>query len=740
MKNHGVKNKAGSVGKMKLRLGGLALSLALLIGLLVSQGAPAASAADPSVTLTAIGGGGTRQLPNGAFTVTTNCQTGVFTALNEENRVALEFDLSGIPAGAEIQAASLRLRAANYNLSGTTAIYGYAGNGAIEAGDMTAGSLAVTYTPSTPSPESVDVTAAVLARWQNSQRWAGFTLRQDPLGSTYGGWDCPGYYAEPLLTITYTTPDSTPPVITPNIVGTKGTNDWYTSDVSVSWSVTDAESPVTSQTGCDTQNITADTTGVTFTCSATSAGGTSTSQPVTIKRDATKPIVASATPERAPNAAGWYNAPLKVAFDGLDATSGIASCGSPTYSGPDGASVTASATCTDNAGNISSPVSFALNYDATPPTVVSATPSPVPNAGGWYNAPVTVNFAGSDATSGLASCASPIYSGPDSATGSVEGTCTDKAGNTSSSVIFNLKYDATAPTLGPTVSPNPPSLNLPATAAPNAGDATSGVASSSCAPPDTTSAGAKNLACTATDNAGNTATAQLTYTVVNNAPTIAVAPGGSCSDDKARGSIKLTVGDANTGAGGLTLRVVSSTNTQLVPASSIVFGGSGANRTMSVAAASKKSGAAAITVGVSDGVNTTNLVVTVIVGTDKNETLNGTSGADLIFGLLGRNTINGLGSSDLLCGGNGVDTLNGGEGDDTLYGNRGDDTLTGGPGVDFFSGGQGCDTVTDFTPGQGDTKDSTVERVTTITAAGAIVTDLGAPEIVDRLFLPALHH
>ena len=293
---------------------------------------------------------------------------------------------------------------------------------------------------------------------------------------------------------------------------------------------------------------------------------------------------------------------------------------------------------------------------------MSATPNPVPNAAGWYNAPVTVTFFGSDVTSGIASCTSPTYSSPDSPSTTVAGTCTDDAGNISNPVNFGLRYDATAPVLAPTIWPNPPSLNLPATASPNASDATSGVASANCAQPNTSSTGAKNLACTATDNAGNTATAQLTYTVIDNAPTIAVAPGGACSDDRASGAIKLAVGDANTGAGGLTLRVISSTNTQLVPTSGIVFGGSGANRTMSVTAAAKKSGAAVITVGVSDGPNTTNLVVTVIVGTDKNEILNGTGGADLIFGLLGRNTINGLGSSDLLCGGNADDTLNGGEG------------------------------------------------------------------------------
>jgi hypothetical protein len=77
-----------------------------------------------------------------------------------------------------------------------------------------------------------------------------------------------------------------------------------------------------------------------------------------------------------------------------------------------------------------------------------------------------------------------------------------------------FKLDATGPVLTP-------SLNTASTvvgqtgvfASPNASDATSGVASASCAPVDTSTPGARSLTCTATDNAGNTATAELTYVV-----------------------------------------------------------------------------------------------------------------------------------------------------------------------------------------------------------------------------------
>lgn len=85
--------------------------------------------------------------------------------------------------------------------------------------------------------------------------------------------------------------DSTPPVITPTVTGTQS-GGWYTSDVSVSWAVADPESPFTSS-GCTTQTVTSDTAGTTFTCEAASLGGNS-SESVTIKRDATGPVIASA--------------------------------------------------------------------------------------------------------------------------------------------------------------------------------------------------------------------------------------------------------------------------------------------------------------------------------------------------------------------------------------------------------------------------------------------------------------
>lgn len=88
--------------------------------------------------------------------------------------------------------------------------------------------------------------------------------------------------------------DTTPPTLSVSVSGTQGNDGWYTSDVTVTWTVDDPESAVTT-TGCDTQTVTTDTDGVTFTCTAESAGGTNSGS-VTIKRDATAPVITSATP------------------------------------------------------------------------------------------------------------------------------------------------------------------------------------------------------------------------------------------------------------------------------------------------------------------------------------------------------------------------------------------------------------------------------------------------------------
>lgn len=89
--------------------------------------------------------------------------------------------------------------------------------------------------------------------------------------------------------------DTTPPVISATVVGTQGANGWYTSNVSVTWSVTEAESKITKKAGCVNASLTVDVLTKTYACIATSQGGT-TRKTVVVKRDTKPPKVAIVTP------------------------------------------------------------------------------------------------------------------------------------------------------------------------------------------------------------------------------------------------------------------------------------------------------------------------------------------------------------------------------------------------------------------------------------------------------------
>jgi hypothetical protein len=174
-------------------------------------------------------------------------------------------------------------------------------------------------------------------------------------------------------------PDSTPPVISANVTGASGSNGWYTSNVSVTWNVTDPESTIVSTSGCDPVTLTADTAGTTLTCSATNAVALSSAASVTLKIDKTPPVVSgSRTP--APNAAGWNNSDVTVNFACTDGTSGVG------YVSPvsavllaEGANQSVAGSCTDKAGNQATAVVGGISIDKTKPTTanLAANPNPV---------------------------------------------------------------------------------------------------------------------------------------------------------------------------------------------------------------------------------------------------------------------------------------------------------------------------------------------------------------------------
>jgi FtsP/CotA-like multicopper oxidase with cupredoxin domain len=122
------------------------------------------------------------------------------------------------------------------------------------------------------------------------------------------------------------------------------------------------------------------------------------------------------------------------------------------------------------------------------------------------------------------------------------------------------------------------------------------------------------------DSAGQTAStiAQSTITpysasgIPNTVPTITAISAQSTNQNTATSAIPFTVGDAETAVASLTLSG-SSSNTTLVPNTNIVFGGSGASRTVTVSPATNQTGSATITVGVNDGLATTTTTFTLTV-------------------------------------------------------------------------------------------------------------------------------
>ena len=403
------------------------------------------------------------------------------------------------------------------------------------AGNSDAGALPVKYDATDPQVTAAPSRAANAAGWYTAPLSVSFTggdatsglASCDPLKNFSGPdstaaavagscRDVAGNTGSASFALKY---DATAPVTTAAPSRQPNANGWFNAPLTVSFAATDATSTVDS---CDAAKAYSgpDIAATTLAGSCRDKAGNSSSASYGVKYDATAPQT-TAAPSRQPNAAGWYIAPLTVGFSATDATSTVDSCDpAKGYSGPDIVSTAVSGTCRDKAGN-SDAASFALKYDATAP-VASATPSRAPNAAGWFRAPLTVSFAATDATSGLASCPAPKdYSGPDNPAASVSGTCLDVAGNASTPSLA-VKYDATSPLASATASRpadfggwfnHALTVNFAAT------DATSGLAS--CPAPKSYSGpddAAASVGGTCLDVAGNSASPSLTLKYDATAP------------------------------------------------------------------------------------------------------------------------------------------------------------------------------------------------------------------------------
>lgn len=244
--------------------------------------------------------------------------------------------------------------------------------------------------------------------------------------------------------------DTTPPIISYALTpgSPDGNNGWYRSNVALVWTVTEAESPGSlAKTGCLDQSITTDQDATTYSCSATSSGGSAGPVSVTIKRDATAPS-AETTLDDGPNGSNdWYTTAPDWTTDGEDGLSGLVTdpCQTGTYSGPEGTGLTVSGTCTDNAGNSTSDDSPTFKFDATGPSAALSVTAGTLGDNDWYTSDVTVETNGTDAISGPVTCTAPQFQTTETTGQVFNGSCTNDAGLATNAAPLTVKLDKTGP-------------------------------------------------------------------------------------------------------------------------------------------------------------------------------------------------------------------------------------------------------------------------------------------------------
>ena len=322
-------------------------------------------------------------------------------------------------------------------------------------------------------------------------------------------------------------PDNTPPQIQPNVTGTLGSDGWYTSNVQVTWTVTDPETAVT-KTGCDATTVTQDTANVVFTCTATSGGG-SNSASVTLKRDATPPTVTVGALSPAADSRGWNNSEVSIPYTLSDDLSGLVPVTLPnplTYTN-EGVHVTMTTTVSDVAGNTTALEFPVVKIDKTPPTV-SPDVSGTPGANGWYRGNVQIAWSINEIPESIESTNGCDTIAVENDTPGAIYTCTVTSAGGSASSSTTVKVDSTAPTLvfgaaAPAANGNG-WHNATVVVPFSTNDATSGVESTSVPSPLTFANEGVGLhqTVTVTDAAGNSASfASVPLNIDKTAPLVA---------------------------------------------------------------------------------------------------------------------------------------------------------------------------------------------------------------------------
>ncbi|MFM9964366.1 MAG: Ig-like domain-containing protein [Planctomycetaceae bacterium] len=233
--------------------------------------------------------------------------------------------------------------------------------------------------------------------------------------------------------------DRTAPVITLAPSVEKNVNGWNNTDVTVSYSVVEAN--IDAEASDSTDDIL--TASGTASATVTDLAGNSTTVSYETLIDKVAPTLTAARDISA-NENGWNNSDVTITFEASDDLSGgVSSPAAQVFS--DGFDQTASATVTDLAGNTTTVSIEHINVDKVAPTLTASRDISA-NANGWNNSDVTVTFEASDDLSGgVSSPSAQVFSDGFDQTASA--TVTDLAGNSTTVSIEHINVDKIAPTL-----------------------------------------------------------------------------------------------------------------------------------------------------------------------------------------------------------------------------------------------------------------------------------------------------
>jgi hypothetical protein len=326
--------------------------------------------------------------------------------------------------------------------------------------------------------------------------------------------------------------DTTSPVITPTIAPKANGNGWNNGSVTVTWSVSDPESGISSSNGCTATTLSTETplAGTTLTCSATNGAGLSNSASVTVKIDLTAPTLklTSLTVE----ASGPSGASVSYTASASDSLSGLNtfSCTPPSGSIFPLGTTTASCSATDKAGNSASG-SFAVTVQDKSAPVVTVPSDMTVEATGPSGAVVTFSASASDLVDGSVAVTCTPASGSTFALGSTKVTCsaTDKADNTGSASFNVLVQQNTPPVVTVpadiTVEATGPSGAV-VTFTASASDLVDGSLKPTCTPSSgsTFALGSTKVTCSATDKAGKTGSASFNVLVQDKTGPVVTVP------------------------------------------------------------------------------------------------------------------------------------------------------------------------------------------------------------------------